>query len=67
MNWQRAAALEPTRLTFKRSLGEAYAHLGFLARSLDVLQAARRQAAHPDVQRELDAMIADIRNRASAA
>lgn len=60
MNWQRAAALEPTRLTYKHHLGQAYAQLGFYQRSLDVLQTAYRQSTHPDVQAELKDLIQSV-------
>lgn len=65
LNWQRATALEPTRITYQRSLGEAYARLGFYERSLDVLRTARRMAAHPDVQTELEAIIQKIEQQSS--
>ncbi len=65
LNWQRATALEPTRITYQRSLGEAYARLGFYERSLDVLRAARRMATHPDIQIELEAIIQKIEQQSS--
>jgi tetratricopeptide (TPR) repeat protein len=67
LNWQRATALEPTRLTYQRHLGEAYARLGFQARSLDVLQNARRLANTPEAQAELDALIQNVRQQAQTA
>ncbi|MCP4360487.1 MAG: hypothetical protein GY796_20960 [Chloroflexi bacterium] len=64
INWQQAAALEPTRYTFQRHLGEAYARLGFYGRSLDVLQAARLLVPRPDMQTELDDLIQSIQQQA---
>ncbi len=63
LHWQRAVALEPTRLTYQRALGEAYARLGFYARSLDVLQAAQRMAFHPDTQAEITHLIDAVKTR----
>lgn len=64
LHWQRAAALEITHLSYQRHLGTAYARLGFYERSLDVLQAARRRATHPDTQTEFDAAIQAIQQQA---
>ncbi|HRQ40221.1 MAG TPA: hypothetical protein PLD25_20110 [Chloroflexota bacterium] len=63
LHWQRAVALEPTRVTYQRYLGEAYARLGFYARSLDVLQTAQRMASHPDTQAEIDRLIRTIQQQ----
>lgn len=67
MNWQRAVALEPTRITYQRHLGEAYARLGFYERSLDVLQNARHRTSHPDVQAELDTVVQKVQQSALAS
>ncbi len=64
LNWQRAVAIEPTRVTYQRSLGEAYARLGFYDRSLDVLQTAQRFASHPDSQAELTRLIHTVKQQA---
>lgn len=64
LNWQRAVALEPTRITYQRALGEAYARLGFSARSLDVLQTAQRMATHPDTQAEIARLIHTVQQQA---
>lgn len=64
LDWQRAVALEPTRITYQRALGEAYARLGFYARSLDVLQAAQRLASHPDTQAEITRLIQTVQQQA---
>ncbi|MBX3054849.1 MAG: hypothetical protein KF770_00100 [Anaerolineae bacterium] len=64
LNWQRAVALEPTRITYQRALGEAYARLGFYARSLDVLQSAQRLASHPDTQAEITRLLHTVQQQA---
>ncbi|MCL4265156.1 MAG: hypothetical protein KJ069_18210 [Anaerolineae bacterium] len=64
LNWQRAVALEPTRITYQRALGEAYARLGFYARSLDVLHTAQRMASHPDTQAEITRLIHTVQQQA---
>ncbi|MBE7533984.1 MAG: hypothetical protein HND44_18840 [Chloroflexi bacterium] len=64
LDWQRTVALEPTRITYQRALGEAYARLGFYARSLDVLQAAQRLASHPDTQAEITRLIQTVQQQA---
>jgi tetratricopeptide (TPR) repeat protein len=67
LHWQRAVALEPTRITYQRYLGNAYARLGFYERSLDVLQAAQRLASHPESQAEISGLIQNIKQRAQTA
>lgn len=64
LNWQRAVALEPTRVTYQRALGEAYVRLGFYARSLNVLQSAQRLASHPDTQAEITRLIQTVQQQA---
>ena len=66
LNWQRAAAKDPARIAYPRSLGEAYARLGFYERSLDVLQSARRIATQPATIADLDPLIESVRQRHAA-
>lgn len=51
--WQRAAAKEPTQVTFQRNLAAAYARLGFYRRSEDVLQTALARPLTPEQQTQL--------------
>jgi tetratricopeptide (TPR) repeat protein len=60
LHWQRAAAKEPTQVTYQRHLGLAYAKLGFYERSLDVLQSAHKSANHPTVQAEMKQLIRSV-------
>jgi tetratricopeptide (TPR) repeat protein len=61
--WQRAAAADPTRSFYQRTLGEAYARLGFYARSLDALQSAGRATIDPKVKAEIEEMMEGVRQR----
>jgi tetratricopeptide (TPR) repeat protein len=60
LHWQRAAAKQPTHLSYQRHLASAYAKLGFHKRALDILQTARQRVGHSETQQELDALIHNI-------
>ncbi|MEM7331158.1 MAG: tetratricopeptide repeat protein [Chloroflexota bacterium] len=57
-HWQRAAAKEPHRLLFLQNLANAYLHLNFFQRSLDVLQSAKQlttnQSKKEVIQKQID-------------
>jgi len=65
LNWQRAVALEPTRVTYQRYLGDAYARLGFYDRSLDVLSVAQRLTTHPETKAEINRLIQTVKQQAA--
>lgn len=67
LHYQRAVAHEPGRTYYQRKLGEAYGHLGFTQRGLDVLQTAQAHAATPESQAELDAAIESVRQGRTGA
>lgn len=53
LNWQRAVALDPTRLLYQLSLAQAYAQIGFHGRSLDVLQSASKIVTTPEAKAKI--------------
>lgn len=53
LNWQRAVALDPTRLLYQLSLAQAYEKLGFHGRSLDVLQSANKIVTTPEAKAKI--------------
>jgi tetratricopeptide (TPR) repeat protein len=59
-HFQRAAANDPLKASYAKSLGEAYAKLGFRERALDALQTAHRLATYPPLQAEIAALIAQV-------
>lgn len=61
LHWQRAVALEPARAFYQRVLGDAYAHLGFYERSLDVLGSAQRFAIDEKTKEEIEATIVAVK------
>ncbi|MCB0036901.1 MAG: hypothetical protein KDE51_22875 [Anaerolineales bacterium] len=63
LNWQRAAALDPTRLLYQLSLAQAYAELNYFDRSLDVLQSARNVVATPEAQAKIKEVEIDVQAR----
>ena len=58
LHYRMAAANEPSRELFQRSLGLAYAQLGFFERALDVLESAKKLNNDPSsiksIQDEID-------------
>ncbi len=67
LHWQRAVAMDPTRIIYQRLLGQAYDRLGFYDRSLDVLKSAYRNVLDPETKLELEHMMADVRSRQGMA
>jgi tetratricopeptide (TPR) repeat protein len=66
LHWQRAAANEPARAHYQRVLGEAYAHLGFYQRSVDVLKSALKLSPNPAGRAQIKRLIADVEEKAAA-
>lgn len=63
LNWQRAVALDPTRLLYQLSLAQAYAELNYFDRSLDVLQSARNVVATPEARAKIKEVEVDVKAR----
>jgi hypothetical protein len=63
LHWRRAAAHDPARAYYQRALGEAYAHLGYYERSLDVLESALERTMDPDSQTYLNDLIEDANRK----
>lgn len=63
LNWQRAVALDPTRLLYQLSLAQAYAELNYFDRSLDVLQSARSIVATPEARAKIKEVEIDVKAR----
>lgn len=57
LHWQNAAAKAPQNITYQESLGQAYAHLGFYERSLDMLQSAQKRTGSPERQASIQQLI----------
>ena len=65
LHFKMAVAKEPTRPAFQRSLGFAYAQLGFFERALDVLESAKDLSRHPDFNKSIQEKIKSVRNEIS--
>lgn len=65
LHWQHAAAHAPNHAQYQYKLGDAYARLGFLERSLDALQSAYRLANNPEVKAEIALRIEEVKPRAT--
>lgn len=60
VHWQRAAAKDPTQISFQRNLAAAYARLGFYRRSEDLLQAALARPLSPEQQAPLARLLDSV-------
>ena len=65
LHWQNAAAKAPQQITYKESLGRAYATLGFYERSLDVLRSARQRTGSAERQASIDKLIEVVQAKKS--
>jgi tetratricopeptide (TPR) repeat protein len=63
LHYQKAVALAPVQFYYHRSLGQAYAQLGYYQRSLDVLESAHRSTMNTVLKLELDQIIAQVKQR----
>jgi hypothetical protein len=61
--WQRAAANDPSRVFYQQALAEAFARLGFYARSLDVLEGALRSTIDPETKSGIEHMLKVVEQR----
>jgi tetratricopeptide (TPR) repeat protein len=59
--FQRASAHEPHQVYYQRSLGQAYAVLGFYQRSLDVLESAGKMTSNETLQAEIGVLIERVK------
>ncbi len=66
LHWRLAAAKDPARAYYQRILGEAYAHLGYYERSLDVLKSAVDRTLDPGSQERLMAFIDEVKDLQAA-
>jgi len=67
LHFQKAAALDPTKLYYRRSLGLAYARLGYYQRSLDVLESALDIAVTAESKQDLEHLLAQVQSDVRAA
>lgn len=63
LHWQRAAAIEPNKVVYQRNLAQAYLHLGFTDRGIDLLEAASRLPMQPVMRSEMERLLARARHR----
>lgn len=61
LNWQRAAAKEPTRIVFQQKLADGYLRLNFFQRSLDVLQSALKMTTIPEKKAAIQQQIETVK------
>lgn len=62
LHWRLAAANDPARAYYQRSLGEAYGRLGFYDRSIDVLESAMDRTVDPDSRAQLMQLIERVKH-----
>ncbi len=65
LHFRIAVAKEPTRPAFQRSLGFAYAQLGFFERALDVLESVKGLGSYPGFKKSVQEKIDSIRDELS--
>ncbi|GMQ78052.1 MAG: hypothetical protein BMS9Abin02_0549 [Anaerolineae bacterium] len=65
LHFRMAVAKEPTRPAFQRSLGFAYAQLGFFERALDVLESAKDLSSYPGFKKSIQEKIDSVRDEIS--
>jgi tetratricopeptide (TPR) repeat protein len=65
LHFKMAVAKEPTRPAFQRSLGFAYAQIGFFERALDVLESAKNLSSHPGFKKSIQEKIDSVRDEIS--
>jgi tetratricopeptide (TPR) repeat protein len=65
LHFKMAVAKEPTRPAFQRSLGFAYAELGFFERALDVLESVKDLSSHPGFKKSILEKIDSVRDEIS--
>lgn len=63
LHYQKAVALAPSQFYYQRSLGQAYSHLGYYQRSLDVLESAHRMTMNLDLKLELEQIIVQVKQK----
>jgi tetratricopeptide (TPR) repeat protein len=65
LHFKMAVAKEPSRPAFQRSLGFAYAQIGFFERALDVLESAKNLSSHPGFKKSIQEKIDSVRDEIS--
>lgn len=60
LQWRKAIVLDPRRLLYYLHLAEAFAHLRFYERSLDVLQSAEKIVQSDQAHTKIRAMVVNI-------
>ncbi|MCA9979207.1 MAG: hypothetical protein KDD89_00160 [Anaerolineales bacterium] len=60
LQWRKAIVLDPRRLLYHLHLAEAFAHLKFYERSLDVLQSAEKIVQSDQAKTKIRAMVVNI-------
>ncbi len=63
LHWQRAAALDRTRVEYQRYLAKAYIRLGFVERSVSVLQSARTLPMQDSIRSEIDRLLDGVQRQ----
>lgn len=63
LHWQRAVAKESHHPLYLRSLGLAYAQLGFYERSLDILRTGSQSSTHPDKKADFEKLIQHVQRK----
>ncbi len=65
LHWQRASAIQPSKVVYQRNLARAYFQLGFLERGTDLIESALRLPMEEPIHLELEGLLKWARRQAT--